>query len=410
MLRELGNLLKVQWYGRVSVDGTFARPPIGSEYEPYQPDGSAKDSSPGTRGDADRQSAKREDRITLSPAGRLIAKLLAPDFADAPAMELSSATPLFDANPEPLMVAEKLVRIFSGSGLFYESHLAKWVAGNYDFAQIQIESSSRIKPIVAPPSIANVETPVESNTDFLRMIRQQLDALATGQIGWNGMVAIGIPGTIKISRAVRNTLSTHGERWQTLLGLACPTLGDIEVTMLLEGNMLSVRIAASTHLHSDLTRESAAIKTAFRARRIALVELIVADGPAREPMSEDPLTTTSQSMRKSQAADDPRHAAARAYSDLDGGQAATASTNGASAEEIIRRAKEAGVFVHESPELVGLLAHLDLDERIPPALYLAVAEVLAWIRAVECMPRQHQGPHPAPSTRFPEESRSRPPL
>jgi flagellar biosynthesis protein len=53
------------------------------------------------------------------------------------------------------------------------------------------------------------------------------------------------------------------------------------------------------------------------------------------------------------------------------------------AEEIIRRAREAGVPVHESRELVALLMKIDLDEQIPPALYLAVAEVLAWVYNLE---------------------------
>lgn len=60
-----------------------------------------------------------------------------------------------------------------------------------------------------------------------------------------------------------------------------------------------------------------------------------------------------------------------------------AKGRGLVAAEIIARAKEHGVFVHESPELVALLANVDLDERIPPALYVAIAELLAWIYRVE---------------------------
>jgi flagellar biosynthesis protein len=39
--------------------------------------------------------------------------------------------------------------------------------------------------------------------------------------------------------------------------------------------------------------------------------------------------------------------------------------------------------VHESREMVALLMGLDLDQRIPPELYVAVAELLAWIYRVE---------------------------
>lgn len=68
------------------------------------------------------------------------------------------------------------------------------------------------------------------------------------------------------------------------------------------------------------------------------------------------------------------------------GQAAprvVAKGRGLLAQAIIERAREAGVYVHESPELVSLLMQVDLDQHIPPQLYLAVAELLAWIYQLE---------------------------
>ncbi|MBL8497616.1 flagellar biosynthesis protein [Nitrosomonas sp. JL21] len=56
-----------------------------------------------------------------------------------------------------------------------------------------------------------------------------------------------------------------------------------------------------------------------------------------------------------------------------------AKGRGLVAEEIIKRAKEAGIYVHESSELVSLLMQVNLDDRIPPQLYIAVAELLAWL-------------------------------
>ncbi|MBP7970701.1 MAG: EscU/YscU/HrcU family type III secretion system export apparatus switch protein, partial [Aquaspirillum sp.] len=60
-----------------------------------------------------------------------------------------------------------------------------------------------------------------------------------------------------------------------------------------------------------------------------------------------------------------------------------AKGRGELAERIIDRAKESGVFVHESPELVNLLMQVDLDSNIPPELYQAVAEVLAFVYFLE---------------------------
>jgi flagellar biosynthesis protein len=44
-----------------------------------------------------------------------------------------------------------------------------------------------------------------------------------------------------------------------------------------------------------------------------------------------------------------------------------AKGRGLIAEEIISRARESGIFVHESPELVALLSQVDLDGQIPPS-------------------------------------------
>lgn len=53
------------------------------------------------------------------------------------------------------------------------------------------------------------------------------------------------------------------------------------------------------------------------------------------------------------------------------------------ADAIITTAKEHNLYVHESKELVGLLMQVDLDQHIPPELYLVIAELLAWLYALE---------------------------
>jgi flagellar biosynthesis protein len=60
-----------------------------------------------------------------------------------------------------------------------------------------------------------------------------------------------------------------------------------------------------------------------------------------------------------------------------------AKGRGVTAEAIIACAREAGIYVHEAPELVSLLMQVDVDQHIPPELYFAVAELLAWIYWLE---------------------------
>ena len=76
-------------------------------------------------------------------------------------------------------------------------------------------------------------------------------------------------------------------------------------------------------------------------------------------------------------------AVALAYRNGDAAPKVVASGRGLIAQAIIERAKEHGVYVHESEELVSMLMQVELDQHIPPQLYLAVAELLAWLYRLE---------------------------
>lgn len=78
-----------------------------------------------------------------------------------------------------------------------------------------------------------------------------------------------------------------------------------------------------------------------------------------------------------------RTAVALAYRADDSAPKVVAKGKGLIAEEIVARAKEHGIYVHESPEMVALLMQVDLDEKIPPQLYVAIAELLAWLYLME---------------------------
>ncbi len=78
-----------------------------------------------------------------------------------------------------------------------------------------------------------------------------------------------------------------------------------------------------------------------------------------------------------------QYAVAMAYGSSDGAPKVVAKGRGLIARAIIERAKQHGIFVHESAELVGMLMQVELDQQIPPQLYLAVAELLAWLYQLE---------------------------
>jgi flagellar biosynthesis protein len=80
---------------------------------------------------------------------------------------------------------------------------------------------------------------------------------------------------------------------------------------------------------------------------------------------------------------DMHTAVALAYAAGQSAPTVVAKGKGLIADEIIARAKEHGIYVHESKELVALLMNVDLDQHIPAALYRIVAELLAWLYHVE---------------------------
>lgn len=80
----------------------------------------------------------------------------------------------------------------------------------------------------------------------------------------------------------------------------------------------------------------------------------------------------------------PQQAAiALAYTQDDAAPRVLAKGRGLIAQAIIERAHAAGIYVHESRELVSLLMQVDIDQHIPPELYRAVAELLVWIYRLE---------------------------
>jgi flagellar biosynthesis protein len=71
--------------------------------------------------------------------------------------------------------------------------------------------------------------------------------------------------------------------------------------------------------------------------------------------------------------------ALRYRQDLESAPRVLAKGQGDLAERIIALAQASGVPLHEDRDLIGLLAALELDELVPPALYAVLAEVLAHV-------------------------------
>lgn len=89
-------------------------------------------------------------------------------------------------------------------------------------------------------------------------------------------------------------------------------------------------------------------------------------------------------LSKSRASRPQTQAAiALAYQTGDMAPKVVAKGQGLLAEHIIALAKTHEVYVHESQALMTLLMQVELDAHIPPELYQAIAEILAWLYRLE---------------------------
>jgi flagellar biosynthesis protein len=80
----------------------------------------------------------------------------------------------------------------------------------------------------------------------------------------------------------------------------------------------------------------------------------------------------------------PKKAAALRYDKKAGGAPkVVAAGSGLIAERIVELARAQGLPVREEPALAEALSRLELEQEIPPELFVAVAEVLVWAYGLE---------------------------
>ena len=80
---------------------------------------------------------------------------------------------------------------------------------------------------------------------------------------------------------------------------------------------------------------------------------------------------------------DHTKSAAALYYDGQNAPVVTASGRGEVADEIIAIAEDNSVPLYESPELSEMLVKLELGDEVPEALYVTVAEVIAFVYMIQ---------------------------
>ena len=199
------------------------------------------------------------------------------------------------------LVGSQLQQGLQESGLFYESHLARWFKGEYPLNSILREPQGSFSSLKQPLAAQNpvAQAPVdeafsmvknktietmealfkkagetlghESIADqrTLSVVREQLQALQTGQMALRGELFPGQQLDWKVSeRESHRTASGAQERsWDTELHLDLPRLGNIKAKLKVDGNRVSIDIQ---------TGEAGSAETLLIGRKSLLEQLEVA--------------------------------------------------------------------------------------------------------------------------------------
>ena len=389
--------------------------------------------------------ARADETVTLSMTARAVNAIL--DGQTGVTSKIIGSKPLLPQSQPPLphLLAATLARTVANSGLFYESHLAQFVAGTRTLAELTQEPQARLNSSLpnsvlrdgvrnpnpdqlarsserdyldktADESIQDVdgqEPALQSHgtntTDVARsnayglngihpeavlLVRQQLELLAVPVFRWGGEAWPGVPMDWEIHEkgrvghkeerqaAARNKVVPR--TWSTRLALMLPTLKDVEVHVSLAGATLQIHFAARESATRALLSECCAeLPKRFQKLGLQLIGLQIGSLPvaseAQEISKDGGACNTSGVGR----ADDRPSAIALSHANKNREPIVVARGYGDVAYLIVQRAHENDLYVHELPDLVKLLMHADLDDDIPTQLYVAIAEVLAWLYRLE---------------------------
>lgn len=223
---------------------------------------------------------KESVSTTLSRTGQLIGDLL--QGVDENGKKASPA-PLNGNQPllaDPAKGSETLAPLLkealTKSGVFYEAHQARWVAGDLPKEQLLAEPQGKLSPGNGPgrevplpamplpgqesksalenpsPEIARpMPSPAHGAIPepLTPIVQQQLDALATQVFTWQGQAWPGqsMYWEIDNQENARNGANEESIAWKTRLRLNLPLLGNVDASLrLLPGNGIEVHLTTNS--------------------------------------------------------------------------------------------------------------------------------------------------------------------
>ena len=201
--------------------------------------------------------------------------------------------------PDTAELAGKLHTALSQSGLFYEAHQAQWLAGSRNTAQLlqepQNQPADKVRAAFGldnKTQLMDAEVSLNSASigsgrerisiagipDYMQpLIQQQLLALETRQVQWQGQVWANQELNWKVQE--EQTHSQNGEegrQWSTQIFLNLPNLGEVSATLRFGNSGLSVSLDADTpQTRGRLGNASSTLVAALSERGITITSALV---------------------------------------------------------------------------------------------------------------------------------------
>jgi hypothetical protein len=241
-------------------------------------------------------------RVELSSAGsRLGAAVAAATKGQDISQPAVASSPLLPAPPADADgLVPPLRHAVEGSGLFYESHQAEWVAGRRALEALRTEPQAMagrsevppdgesaspasprseptgLSPVPAPESRSSADATSVPTPAIAQLVDRQLQTLAGQPIVWTGQVWPGQTMEWQIEEDHSGDSPETQQAWTSKLRLTLPNLGEVELRVGLRDERLSVRVISGAE-HVPSFRESAEVlRNALAARGLSLTALDVA--------------------------------------------------------------------------------------------------------------------------------------
>ncbi len=255
-----------------------------------------------------------QTQVSLSQAGRVIGEVI----RTMPAAQAGNPLRLTNvpALPKPNLpkaftdeIARSLKQAVDKSGLFYEKHQARWIAGDYPLTDLKQEPQTTFSrpagPAAPNPPAAQLavagdegetEAPVANRAlpeDKLGTLRGSVESRGAPEPPLRAQLELvdGRPVTIALpgweqrevywdlpQREADAQAAPDEEVWSTQLRLSFPHLGSITANLRLSGNSVALSVAAgSSSTHARLVTQQEVLIAAFRSAGLTLSQLGVTE-------------------------------------------------------------------------------------------------------------------------------------